>query len=525
MSTGSLRDMKDSVPVAKVRKKHSEGDLLDYMNCSESQWLQYDEVDALPTTLRFNFFDIFCIILSMCTYIFDLGMDIYVAYVYYTKGHIGFFVLTLVFVIIPAGTMTAFSLRWYVMDMDNQTIPKPSCTKWVIRIVFLLLQLAPVLRYMDALMYGLKSRKAATRNDKAQQVKYYTYMINEDADSTLLRLFEAFMESAPQVTLQLYILIKHYETPTVEGPFNDRYIQFIAVGSSLLSLAWSLSAYNRSLRFSQPEKPNITYRGTIVQFFWHLCAISARVFALAAFAATYDLLLIPVCVLHWLAMLVWLIVQGNQACSNQCDEALFNLVVAFIYVFTFFNIRDEPTRYKYLTFYIISFFENTVLLLTWFFPFTGVSTTDILWFRVAGLVGDYALFFMGILCMVIYYTYFHPSVGFLARQADDLVKENSQGSNQQSSAGVHAESVVPKKPLTRKGSIDHSALASFPQSASSSRKNVTFSLDHPSNTERLPSASANTITSSHGGSEKNLSGSQVKPNAGPNEKLNDETSL
>lgn len=77
-------------------------------------------------------------------------------------------------------------------------------------------------------MYGLKSRKAATRNDKAQQIKYYTYMINEDADSTLLRLFEAFMESAPQVTLQLYILIYHYhyrlssDEEDQNEPFNDQ---------------------------------------------------------------------------------------------------------------------------------------------------------------------------------------------------------------------------------------------------------------------------------------------------------------
>lgn len=81
---------------------------------------------------------------------------------------------------------------------------------------------------MDALIYGLKSRKAATRNDKAQQIKYYTYMINEDADSTLLRLFEAFMESAPQVTLQLYILIYHFSDNLGEGkgPYNNQNSMF-----------------------------------------------------------------------------------------------------------------------------------------------------------------------------------------------------------------------------------------------------------------------------------------------------------
>jgi len=34
-------------------------------------------------------------------------------------------------------------------------------------------------------------------------------MIYEDADATLLRLFECFMESAPQLVLQIYILIKY----------------------------------------------------------------------------------------------------------------------------------------------------------------------------------------------------------------------------------------------------------------------------------------------------------------------------
>ena len=33
-------------------------------------------------------------------------------------------------------------------------------------------------------------------------------MVYEDADATLLRLFESFMESAPQLVLQIYILLK-----------------------------------------------------------------------------------------------------------------------------------------------------------------------------------------------------------------------------------------------------------------------------------------------------------------------------
>ena len=44
-------------------------------------------------------------------------------------------------------------------------------------------------------------------------------MVNEDADASLLRLFEGFMEAAPQVTLQLYILIYHFRDE--KAPFKD----------------------------------------------------------------------------------------------------------------------------------------------------------------------------------------------------------------------------------------------------------------------------------------------------------------
>ena len=56
--------------------------------------------------------------------------------------------------------------------------------------------------------FGQKEAESAenpTEKKKAreQRIKYFTLMVYEDADATLLRLFECFMESAPQLILQV----------------------------------------------------------------------------------------------------------------------------------------------------------------------------------------------------------------------------------------------------------------------------------------------------------------------------------
>lgn len=64
-----------------------------------------------------------------------------------------------------------------------------------------------VLRYLDSLRHALQCRKAERRQDSASQRKFYRMMLKEDADAALLRVFECFLESAPQLVLQMTIIM------------------------------------------------------------------------------------------------------------------------------------------------------------------------------------------------------------------------------------------------------------------------------------------------------------------------------
>ena len=119
--------------------------------------LSLDTVDGLPENLRYNLFDLTCTLISMVTYLFDVVMDCVVAYYFYHLSsahgihHYWYFGLTMVFILLPSLTMTGFSFRWYLMDSDNHQLPEVSLWRWVLRLVVLVLQLAPVLRYIDSM--------------------------------------------------------------------------------------------------------------------------------------------------------------------------------------------------------------------------------------------------------------------------------------------------------------------------------------------------------------------------------------
>jgi hypothetical protein len=97
-------------------------------------------------------------------------------------------------------------------------------------------------------------------------------------------------------------------------------ILVISVVSSLFSLAWSLVVYHRSLRYTFPNKNNLHWKGSILQFLWHFSSITARVLALSLFASIYPVWIGPVCLAHWVLMSAWVLTQNTQACSTKVKQ-------------------------------------------------------------------------------------------------------------------------------------------------------------------------------------------------------------
>ena len=57
---------------------------------------------------------------------------------------------------------------------------------------------------VDIFYYGWQSRN--TTHDWYTRRMFYERMIDEETECTLVRLFETFLENAPQLVLQLYVI-------------------------------------------------------------------------------------------------------------------------------------------------------------------------------------------------------------------------------------------------------------------------------------------------------------------------------
>lgn len=72
------------------------------------------------------------------------------------------------------------------------------------------LQLAPVIHYWETLKCALRARKCERTGNRVGERRYYLRMLKEDQDVALLRVFECFLEAAPQQVLQLTLMLRHY---------------------------------------------------------------------------------------------------------------------------------------------------------------------------------------------------------------------------------------------------------------------------------------------------------------------------
>ncbi|XP_073731140.1 XK-related protein 7 isoform X2 [Misgurnus anguillicaudatus] len=254
--------------------------------------------------------------------------------------------------------------------------------------------------YVHTLYLGVQSRWHAGPGQR----HFYWRLMFESADINMLRLLEAFLKSAPQLVLQLSIMIHSNHILPLQG---------LSASASLVSLAWMIASYQKILRDSRDDKLPMSYKAVIVQMLWHLFTIGARTIAFALFASVFQLYFGIFIVAHWCAMTFWIIQGETDFCMSKWEEIIYNMVVGIIYIFCWFNVKEGRARFRLGVYYCVTLIENVALTAAWYIH-RGPHTSDFYsLIIVCVVVCSYAL---GTFFMFVYYCLLHPDGPILGTQ-------------------------------------------------------------------------------------------------------------
>ncbi|KAM6919348.1 LOW QUALITY PROTEIN: XK-related protein 4 [Xenentodon cancila] len=386
---------------------------------------------------RYSLWDCLWIVAAVAVYVADVGTDAWLCVDYYLHQDYWWFGLTLVFVLLGSFSVQLFSFRWFVHDFGtggsavdcshvdgkmsgsashgDVTAQQPPtapatpqrqaatnstggrspyyCCVWFWGAVIHVLQLGQIWRYFRTIYLGVRSR----RSTEAERWRYYWKMVYEFADVSMLHLLATFLESAPQLVLQLCIIIQTHKLQAVQG---------MTAAASLVSLAWALASYQKALRDSREDKKPISYLAVIIQFCWHFFTIAARVITFALFASVFQLYFGIFIVLHWCIMTFWIVHCETDFCISKWEEIVFDMVVGIIYIFSWFNVKEGRTRCRLFIYYLVILVENAALSALWYL-YRIPDNTDA--FAVPALCVIFSSFLTGVVFMLMYYAFFHPN--------------------------------------------------------------------------------------------------------------------
>ncbi|KAM7175103.1 XK-related protein 9 [Macrochelys suwanniensis] len=348
-------------------------------------------------------------VLGIVIYVADIAADIWVTSNYFCEGQYSLGILTMVFRLLSSIIVQIFSYEWFKEDCGS---PDPGKLNWIFRLHFL--HGGIFTRYWFALKVGYQA--AFKQNSSGDKLTggpasiIHKRAIDAVTDISMLRVFKTFLETTPQLILQIYILMKHDKAA---------FSQYASIITSFCGISWSTLDYQISLRKSLPDKNQFAgLPPKLLYLFYKLFTLTSWILSIALVTLLNIISSIFLLIFLWALGFSWTLKQHTMFCKSKRMEFLYRTVVGIILIFTFFNVKGEKTKM-----YISSYYATHVLVTLGIMCvclFWKTSVTEQLYFTFVSITVVLTLG-LGIFCLIVYYMFFHPTIYFKQQSASDKV--------------------------------------------------------------------------------------------------------
>uniref|UniRef100_M3ZTK6 XK-related protein n=1 Tax=Xiphophorus maculatus TaxID=8083 RepID=M3ZTK6_XIPMA len=347
------------------------------------------------TASRYSWIDFAFSVVGVCTFLLDWGSDLWLAKEFYCRGDLFWFGVLVGLMVLSSVVVQMFSWFWFQYDRElpgfSEQTPGAGSVfcgdRAKLFCMLHVLQLGFLCRHVSAIRQGFRVwwRKEAGS-------EYAVYLTH---DLSMLRLIETFCESAPQLVLMVYVMLRTNRARTVH------------VAASVASVAWMVVDYHRSLRSFLPDKAEQRWGSSIVYFLWNLLLIGPRVAALALFSSVLPGFIAFHFLLLWPALVLWAWRQDTGFMDSAGGEWLYRATVGLIWYFSWFNVAEGRTLGRSLVYHTFVTADVAVLLATWWSYRDPVQTAA---YGAALLLALPLCYLLGLLLKTLYYCRFHPTL-------------------------------------------------------------------------------------------------------------------
>ncbi|KAM6125803.1 LOW QUALITY PROTEIN: XK-related protein 9 [Pterocles gutturalis] len=326
-------------------------------------------------------------------YVVDIG-DFWVAK-YFCQGQYCWAILILCFRGLSSYTQI-FSYEWFENDWEGTDTRK---LKWILSSH--LFQCGIFIRYWFALKYGCQAAFKQNSSGDASETDPPNFIqkqaIDLVTDITMLRVFKTFLETTPQLFVQIYIVMEHG---------TNNFCQYAAIIMSFYGISISTVDYQISLRKSLPEKDEFHVLPKLVYLFYKLLTITSWILSISLITLLSVRSSVILLLLLWICGFTWTLKQHTTFCKSEKMEYLYRIVVGIILIFTFFNIKGRKTKVCISIYYATHIVVTLGILFV--YMFWKPSIIKEIHFTIVSILTVLSLV-VGIIFLVVYYRNFHPT--------------------------------------------------------------------------------------------------------------------
>ena len=228
--------------------------------------------------------ELLMLVIGLVLFMFDLSSDIFVAVQYIRNSEIWWFVSTVIVFLLSIICITIAAQHQMKSDRLN------TCLTYTFLSIFR--RYHKEFKQWKRTFWDNAPCAENCRKKSCETCQFYleekTKFRDYEYKLVSIRYIESMSESAPQWCLQVYIMLRQWYYP---------WYTVVSVTFSLLSLAWSITAFEKARETREPRH-DFKFKSTVILLLWQLSSLVSRLTAVVIFAYVFKGYVFLVLVFH-----------------------------------------------------------------------------------------------------------------------------------------------------------------------------------------------------------------------------------